>query len=245
MSTYTFDVNEALVQACYSDEDIQNIYLPLIRQWEMLQKEKKQRIMIFVAAPPGCGKTTFVYFLEYLSKTYCSSNLQALGIDGFHYPQAYLKTHYVNLENENVCLNDIKGNPLTFDVEKLESYIQKSLTEDVRWPYYSRKLHDVVEDVVDVHSDILLLEGNYLLLDQPPWSQLKQYCSSSLFLNIGRDVLIQRLIERKMMTGKSRDEAKDFVYNSDLKNVDCILAYSTNADHTILFDQDNSVKEFK
>lgn len=245
MSEYTFNVNGAIIDASFKEEDIENVYIPLLKEWEDLQKKENRRIVVFIAAPPGCGKTTMTYFFESLSKQYCSNHVQALGIDGFHFPQEYLQNHYIMLEGKRTRLIDIKGHPKTFDVKKLEDYIIDALQKNVMWPYYSRKLHDVVENAIKVDSDILLLEGNYLLYKELPWSNLKQYASSTLFVNMDKDILVGRLINRKIMTGRSEEEAEEFVRYSDSRNIDLVINNSSVPDHTILFNQNNEIIEFK
>ena len=60
----------------------------------------------------------------------------------------------------------IKGAPITFDLDKLLRKL-KELKEDpvCKWPLYDRLLHNPIEDKITVDGDIILLEGNYLLLD--------------------------------------------------------------------------------
>lgn len=44
--------------AVYNEDTIQKVFLPLLKQLQQLQKEKKERIIVFMAAPPAVGKTT-------------------------------------------------------------------------------------------------------------------------------------------------------------------------------------------
>lgn len=76
-------------------------------------------------------------------------------MDGFHY---YMK------ELDKMNLRKEKGSPRTFNVEKLKQKIIQTKKEDCYWPYYSRKLHDPIENQIFVHSEIIIIEGNYLLL---------------------------------------------------------------------------------
>ena len=67
MKDFQLDVNGHLITAKFDEDNIQNIFIPLLKKWTHMQKEKNQRILILLAAPPGCGKTTTSLFLEYLS----------------------------------------------------------------------------------------------------------------------------------------------------------------------------------
>ena len=50
-----------------------------------------KRQIVFMAAPPAVGKTTLCEFLEYLSKQDQEfTDIQALGLDGFHYHSDYI-----------------------------------------------------------------------------------------------------------------------------------------------------------
>ena len=96
MKTYELNVNGHLIKAQFDEQNIQNIFIPLLKKWTQMQKEKNQRLLILLAAPPGTGKTTLSLFLEYLSQNISNvTPLQALGMDGFHRYQDYLDTHYI------------------------------------------------------------------------------------------------------------------------------------------------------
>ena len=45
---YQFLVNGIEVKANYHEEDVENIFKPLIRKWMAIQKEKQQRIFVFL-----------------------------------------------------------------------------------------------------------------------------------------------------------------------------------------------------
>lgn len=242
MRKYVLEVNGIKTEAEYAEKDIKSTYLPLLEEWTRLQREKDRRIIVFLAAPPGSGKTTLACFLEHLSKnTPGITPLQAIGIDGFHYPQEYLDQHYVDMQTGRVRLSEIKGNAATFDVDKLRNYIIQTRDHDLAWPDYSRLLHDPIEGAVMVAEKIVLLEGNYLLCDEEPWNSLEELCDDSVFVEIATDVLEKRLVRRKLLTGCTRDEARDFVTRSDLKNVDVVLKHTKGARHTIRLNENGTV----
>lgn len=49
---YLFKVNGFEMTAVYNEDTIQKVFLPLLKQLQQLQKEKKERIIVFMAAPP-------------------------------------------------------------------------------------------------------------------------------------------------------------------------------------------------
>ena len=66
--TYTYEVNGFQIHAEYEEKDIETIFIPLLKKWKEMQKKAGRRILVFLSAPPGTGKTTLVQFLEYLSE---------------------------------------------------------------------------------------------------------------------------------------------------------------------------------
>ena len=66
---YLFKVNGFEMTAVYNEDTIQKVFLPLLKQLQQLQKEKKERIIVFMAAPPAVGKTNLREFLgDYQNK---------------------------------------------------------------------------------------------------------------------------------------------------------------------------------
>ena len=73
--------------ARYGEKDVEHVLLPLLWRWTELQKERGERLVVMLAAPPGAGKSTLAAFMEWLSRrTPEAMPPQAVGMDGFHYP---------------------------------------------------------------------------------------------------------------------------------------------------------------
>ena len=51
--------------------------------------------------------------------------IQAIGMDGFHKRQDYLKSHFVQVGGQRVSMVEIKGAPITFDLQRLTESIQR------------------------------------------------------------------------------------------------------------------------
>ena len=229
---YSTTVNGLEVKAFFPDEDVQKIYIPLLRTLTALYEEKKHRIVVFLAAPPGAGKSTLASFLSDLSeKTEGVKRVQIAGMDGFHYPQRFLDTHSCLRGEKEFLLADIKGASESFDLEKLTEAI-KSLRKQsaVPWPEYSRLIHDPVEHALTLDGDIVLLEGNYLLLSTPGWRELKEYADYTVMLRVNEQLARERLIARKMAGDLSREAAVRQVENSDLRNFRLVAECSAEPD---------------
>jgi len=161
--------------------------------------------------------------------------VQTVGMDGCHYPQAYLDTHTCLREGQEILLADIKGAPESFDLEKLAEAVKNLRDQDsVLWPEYSRLIHDPVENAYRIDGDIVLLEGNYLLLRTPGWEELKNCADYTVMLKADEQLVRARLIARKMSGSRlSREAAVRHVENSDLYNFRTVVTSSAEADLVI------------
>ena len=125
---------------------------------------------------------------------------------------------------KKVPMKQVKGCPETYDTEKkLRQKLEKIKIEDILWPIYDRNLHDVVEDQIKVTKDIILIEGNWLLLKQEPWKSMQQYADYKILILAEEEMLKERLISRKEKGGLTREEAVAWYQNSDSKNVTRVL----------------------
>ncbi len=241
---YTVNINGIDVNATYSDNNINSIFVPLLNRLAGMYRDKNSRILVMVAAPPGAGKSTLVSFLEDLSKEILKDvSVQAIGMDGFHRRQEYLTNHTTLVDGREVSMVQIKGAPITFDLDRLKEFIKKVLkTESCGWPLYNRHLHNPMEDAIMVNADILLLEGNYLLLDEDGWRDLSDMADYTISIRADEKMLRNRLIDRKAASGNSYIDAEKFVDYSDMRNVRLCLSKSQKADLELEIDENNEYR---
>ena len=245
----------------YRDEDVQNIFIPLLRKWKTLHEQKDGRILVFLAAPPGTGKSTLLEFLRQLSRGEVPAAglepdgnvghgtdgktvngglsqeslapITTIGIDGFHHYQDYLDTHTTVRDGKTILMAKVKGAPETFDRDLLEKRIKAvAAGEDCSWPDYDRKIENPREDVFRIgqSSQIVVLEGNYLLLDMPGWRDLRKYADYTMKITADEAVLRERLLQRRVRTGTPLEAAERFVDYSDMANARLVLHHSGDAD---------------
>ena len=222
-----------MMKATFEEEDINHIFIPLLSKWTALQKELNRRIILFFGAPPGAGKSTLSLFLELLSKENENlTDVQVIGMDGFHHYASYLKTHTEVRDGKTILLDEVKGAPETFDLNRMEEKLQEAKTKkELIWPAYSRTKHDVIDNAYTVNSDILLFEGNYLLMNQTEWKALRDtYSDFSMFLYADPETLKIRLISRKIGSGHTKEDAEAFYSFSDGVNVQTVLKDVGEAD---------------
>lgn len=236
---YLLNVNGFDTKVIYEEETVEQIFIPLLKRWTKLKRQTGKKVLVFMSAPPGTGKTTVAQFLEMLSKNQTDiEEIQTIGLDGFHYHQEYILTHKVVRDGKSIPMKEVKGCLETFDVEKLIPKLQVLKKENVKWPIYDRNLHDVIEDSITVTKDIILLEGNWLLSTEGLWNDVIKYCDDSIFIYAEPEILEKRLVERKMRGGYSYTDALNFYQNSDRANVIRILEKHHLASINLKMQQD-------
>lgn len=222
---YQFLVNGFEVTAQYDERAVTDVFRPMLERLTTMQRAHGDRLIVFLAAPPAVGKSTLAAFLEYLSAQNAAlTPVQALGLDGFHYHQDYILTHTVMCDGKSVPMKSVKGAPESFDVSKLTETLARVKQENLKWPYYDRRLHDVVEEKIGVTGDILLIEGNWLLLNEPEWCDLQ--CDYGIFIGAEESMLRDRLVQRKMRGGLTLEAAEDFYESCDGPNIRRCMANS-------------------
>lgn len=225
--TVPVTVNGYAYDARYSDATYQDVLLPLLQNLEALHAAREGRTIVFLAGPPAAGKSTVALLLELLARDIDGCDLQCVGLDGFHHYNDYLLAHEAVRDGKVVSLKSIKGAPETFDTDAFAAKLTELRTgRDVGWPVYDRTIHDPRPDAVCVTAPIVLVEGNYLLLDEDPWSGLAPMADYTVFLRADEALLRERAVTRKAKGGISREEALAHYERSDAQNIRRVLTCS-------------------
>ena len=234
MEQIEFTVNNSGIEekVFFPRQTVEEVYLPLLKQLTRMQQEKDSRLLVLLAAPPGCGKTVTSAFLQHLSQTTPGlTPLTVIGMDGFHHYQDYLLAHTIERDGRQINMVQVKGAPETFDLPLLTARLKRvAAGENCGWPTYDRTTHNPRENAIQVQGPIVLLEGNYLLLDREGWRDLKTYADYTIAMREDEDLLRRRLISRKISTGVTPEAAATFVDFSDLHNVRTCLQETMPAD---------------
>lgn len=194
---------------------------------ENVIKINQSRYFIAISGAPASGKSTISEKLksELILNSHKSSVLQ---MDGFHLDNNIL---------EEKKLIERKGAPETFDVLGLLNCLLRLKNEsEVIVPIFDRSLELSRSSalVISENTKIIIVEGNYLLLDQEPWRKIHNFFDTTIMIDCNKDILEKRLIERWESFGLSNDQIKNKVYKNDLPNGLNVISKSISAEFNLI-----------
>jgi pantothenate kinase len=135
-------------------------------------------------------------------------------------------------------LKPLKGIPATFDAQGFVDLIRQLKTEyskSVFAPLFDRSIEASIQNGIEVEPqhEIIVSEGNYLLLDEQPWNELRELFDEIWFIDSTVDVLIPRLTLRHKEGGRNDKETKIKMESTDLPNARLIEATKSRANRVI------------
>ena len=181
------------------------------------------RFIAALAGPPGAGKSTLAAALVQA----LGPGARAVPMDGFHYDDAVLAAR---------GLRSRKGAPETFDAAGFIHLMRRLHAEDeVAIPIFDRamELSRAAADVVTAADRLLVVEGNYLLLDESPWTDLAPLFDLTVWLDLPLAVLDRRLVDRWAHFGRDPVGARAWIDGNDMPNIHRVMRGSRQADVVI------------
>lgn len=188
-----------------------------------LRASGAERFLVAIAGPPGSGKSTFATKLV----ARLGPSAAVLPMDGFHLDNATL---------QQLGLLERKGAPETFDAEAFIDLVRAIRQQSrISYPTFNRELDKVIPkgETLEESSKIIVIEGNYLLLRTPPWSELFTLFDLTIYLDVAPEELETRLVQRWLDYGLSKPDAITRARRNDLRNAEIVANNSRAPDFTL------------
>ena len=196
------------------------------------------RRLLGVVGPPGAGKST----LADLMAQALGPRAQAVPMDGFHLAQ---------VELARLGRAQRKGAPDTFDAAGYAALLQRLRQqrpeETVYAPDFQRAIEEPVAGALPVfaRTPLVITEGNYLLLDDDPaWAPVAGLLDEVWYLQVEAELRRKRLATRHMQFGRTREQALDWIVQTDEPNAHRIEACAHRATRTVCWNEAQGQFEF-
>jgi pantothenate kinase len=182
----------------------------------------KRRRMLGITGRPGAGKSTLA-----------AEVVEALGdlaalvpMDGFHLAQDQLRA---------LGRTETKGAIDTFDAGGFVHLLERlhAATEPVVYaPAFRRDLEEPIAGAIAVPAAVplVVVEGNYLLVDSGEWARVRDLLDDVWFLDPAEELRRSWLIARHMEFGRDRPTAEARASGSDQVNAELIAGTRNRAD---------------
>lgn len=191
-------------------------------------RQPGRRLIVAVAGAPGSGKSTISDGIrDHLTARGIATEI--LPMDGFHLDDAVLGPR---------GLLPRKGAPETYDVAGFAHLLARLRTNaeaQIAVPVFDRSLElsRNAARLIPQSVEVLVAEGNYLLLDLPGWRDLAPAFDLTVALDVPADVLSARLYDRWRGYGIPEDLIAAKVEANDLPNGLTVIRHSRAADLTL------------
>jgi pantothenate kinase len=192
-----------------------------------------KRAVLGIAGSPGAGKTTLARGIaDRVNELNAASGgpgvpfAAHVPMDGYHLAQSTL----VRLGRA-----ERKGAIDTFDGWGFLSLLGRLRVETehtVYAPSFDRAIEEPIagETAIEPSTRLVVIEGNYLLVDEGPWSGVKELLTESWFCETPDDVRVSRLVARHETGGRSPQAALAWAETVDGRNAVLIESTRPRAD---------------
>jgi pantothenate kinase len=188
-----------------------------------------RRRILGIVGKPGGGKSALAARLV--------EDLAGLAVyvpmDGFH---------LANSQLERLGRRERKGAVDTFDAAGYAALLRrlrepfKDVT--VYAPSFRREIEEPIAGSIPVEPGIPLVvtEGNYLLVAEPPWAEVGGLLDQSWYVETDERLRLERLIARHVAYGKSPEEARLWSLGTDERNAELIGRTRSRGDLVVRWD---------
>ncbi|GGE21503.1 nucleoside triphosphate hydrolase [Aureimonas endophytica] len=209
----------------------ESLTLPALAE-RLLGEAAPARRLVALAGPPGVGKTTTAETLKSLLNEARPGIADILPMDGYHFDDLVLNARGHRPR---------KGAPHTFDLLGFRAMIERVKRDDgteIAVPVFDRDLEIARAGgrIIAPTARLIIVEGNYLLLDEEGWRDLKPLFDVTVKLVAEEAVLEARLTQRWQGYGYAGAEMVAKMEGNDLPNMRLVLARSLSSDYEVRSD---------
>lgn len=185
------------------------------------------RLFLAIAGPPASGKSTISQDLKDLLGSHGVSSV-IVPMDGFHLDNRIL---------DDLGLRTRKGAPETFDLDGFMTLLRRLERgePDIFIPVFDRSQDLSIAGARRLTADrqVVIIEGNYLLFDEPRWRDLMPFWDLSIWIETPEAVVRERCIARWLEHGHSAQAAQSRAESNDIPNAKRVLEKRLAADITL------------
>ncbi|MBX2840015.1 MAG: hypothetical protein KTR35_24375 [Gammaproteobacteria bacterium] len=188
-------------------------------------RDSRHPLLVGISGPPASGKSTISGLLRTeVNKLLGSESVAVVPMDGFHLDNQVLEAQQ---------LLAVKGSPRTFDTAGFQSLLKRVAAAEtpIYYPVFDRDrdLSINAGGAVEAHHSIVLVEGNYLLLNEPIWRDIATLFELTISIDVPMEQIRQRLRQRWVSQGLGEETVNRKLENNDLPNAKLVLEQSLPA----------------
>jgi pantothenate kinase len=193
------------------------------------ERGSRDRSITAICGAPGAGKSTLSDRLAAFLNEGDADSAAVFPMDGYHYDDLILNARGWRAR---------KGAPHTFDVAGFAHMLTRLKRNDeaeIAVPVFDRSIEIARNSARIIPRPVrhLIVEGNYLLLNEPSWKDLAPLFDTTVFLDVPMAELERRLSER--WQDLSPEDCRMKLAENDLPNAELVSARSRSAEFVLRF----------
>ncbi len=195
------------------------------------------RLLVGIVGVPGSGKSS----VARATASVIGSGCAVVSMDGFHYSREELNT-FPNVKEAHAR----RGAPFTFNVSGFLRMLRElSAGDNVRVPVFDHAKKDPSEgSILNSSVNTVIVEGNYLLIDDEEWRHVRDVLKETWFLDVPVDMAMSRVRARHMSElGLDKEQARARVDGND--RVNAILVENSKTRAHFIVDHCANVSRYR